>query len=123
MAERAPLLLALAAMLVLPLAGLAVIWALARAPDDHIGRMLVLFHDQPGDTIAYQRIAASGARPIRVINSVDGWIAEAETPETVATLRRQYGASQVFRDIGFGKALAGCLGLAYSPVRSNGLIP
>lgn len=123
MADRAPLLLALAAMLLLPLAGLAIIWALARAPDDHTGRILVVFQDHPDDTTAYSRIAASGARPIRVIGSVDGWIAEADLPDTVATLRQQFGASWVLRDIGLGRALAGCLGLATGPVRNKGLIP
>jgi hypothetical protein len=123
MADRAPLLLALAATFVLPLAGLAFIWAIARAPDDHTGRILVMFQDQPADTVAYQRIASSGARPIRVIGSVDGWIAEAESQHTVTTLRQQYGASWVFRDIGLGRALAGCLGLATGPVRHKGMVP
>lgn len=123
MAERSTLLSALAAMLVLPLAGIAIIWVIARAPDDHTGRVLVMFQDQPGDTIAYQRIAASGARPIRVIGSVEGWIAEADTPRTVASLRQQFGASHVFRDIGLGRALAGCLGLASGPARPRGMIP
>jgi hypothetical protein len=123
MADRAPLLLALSAMLILPLAGIALIWAIARAPDDHTGRILVMFDDQPGDTVAYTRIAASGARPIRVIGSLDGWIAEADTTRAVAILRQQYGASHVFRDIGLGRALAGCLGLVSGPVRGKGIIP
>lgn len=123
MGERGPLIMAVAAALVLPLAGLSIIWAIARAPDDHTGRMIVIFEDQPTDTVAFQRIAASGARPIRVIGAVDGWIAEADSTESVASLRHHQKASLVFRDIGLGRTLAGCLGLAAGPARPHGIIP
>lgn len=123
MAERSTLVLALGAAVALPLAGLIVIGLLSRAPDAHTGRILVLFQDEPTDTEAFARIADAGGRPIRVIDTLDGWIAEADTPETVTVLRRQGQVRAVFRDIGLGRALAGCLGLASGPARPAGLIP
>jgi len=123
MADRRPLLLALGAAFVLPLAGLLIVWTIARAPDGHTGRILVVFEDEPGDTEAYLRLASSGARPIRVIDSVGGWIAEAEDPGAASALREWFGASYVLRDIGLGRTLAGCAGLATGPARPRGIIP
>lgn len=123
MAERSTLFLALAAAVALPLAGLVVIGLLSRAPDAHTGRILVLFQDQPTDTEAFARIASAGARPIRVIGALDGWIAETDVEGAVTALRQTAQVRAVFRDIGLGRALAGCLGLASGPARPGGLIP
>ncbi len=107
----------------LPVLGVAAIAAIAFAPDDYTGRILVVFEDQTDDTDAYMRLAGSDARPLRVITAIDGWIAESETPGTVAALRDTYGARFVFRDVGLGRAMAGCLGLASGPARPHGIIP
>ncbi|WP_416896825.1 MAG: hypothetical protein ACMVY4_15030 [Minwuia sp.] len=123
MAEARTIWIAVAAAVLLPLAALAVIGAAARAPDGHTGRILVIFDGAPGDTEAFATLARHDARPLRVIASVGGWIAEAEGAGTVEGLREDGSARFVFRDVGLGRAMAGCLGLANGPARPKGIVP
>ncbi len=107
----------------LPLLALMIIGWIALAPDDYRGRVLVIFQTPTTDTQAYIRLANAGMRPLRVISSIGGWIAEAEQRGGVAGLSAQDDVLVVFRDIGLGRAMAGCLGLALGPARPRGPIP
>lgn len=111
-----------AALLLTVLAGVFMV-LIARAPDGHVGRILVFFDAPLSDQEAYLRLAAAGAEPIRVMSAADGWIAEARVAGAVGRLRRVHGASWIFRDMGLGRALAGCLAFARPPAGPRRTVP
>lgn len=114
---------ALAAALALTVLAGLFMYGLARAPDDHEGRILVFFDGPLTDREAYARLAASGAEPLRLMSAADGWVAEAREPGAVGRLRRELGADWVFRDVGAGRTLAGCLALARGPAEPRRMAP
>lgn len=114
--ERSTIWVAAVSAVALPAMVLVAMLWLSGAPDDYRGRMVVRFADSPGTTEAVTRIAAAGARPLRLIGFADAWVAHAEHPGAVPLLKAA-GAQAIFRDLGYDGLFAGCFGLASGPAR------
>lgn len=105
----------------LPVLALLIMFLIARAPDDYQGRVLVIVDDSLSDTESFTLLAQAQLRPLRVIGQVNGWIAEADQAGGVGRLNTAAPVHLVLRDIGMGRALAGCLSLASGPARPSNL--